>query len=1034
MSLVAHYRFNGDPTDAINGLNGVETSMTYGAGKLGQGRIGSSGYITVTNDPKLQIIGALSISFWFNVSNLSARRTIIGKAYGGEYTINIEKDGHLRFYSGTAGANASPYVSRNSSNFIVPGVWYHAVFTRTQEGLRAWYIDGGLDVTDSTPNSTAVGSASPNNVRIGTGYTGSVVGSFDDVRFYDHVLSTKEIKELARAKVLHYTFDDFQEPTTNKLSDPSALFNYGIGTYTSQDSLLLDGGVQVDGTRTHTNDLVCRNELVTIPNGTTVTFSVEFFSESGNIVPRITGNRGVGVMTNVGGNRWELTWTNNDGVDRDETIYWKYTQGSDTAIDERWHFRNYQVEFKDHSTPFVLGSRTGLIRDSSGQGNDSNALTETYTPEWTEDSKIGSGAYKLDPTDYIISSWGSGYNPATHPLTLTAWVYPTLSGVNQIFLSTGQSPNVNARFYIGIYSNKWDMGIYTTAWNLGTQTVIYNEWHLISIVFDGSTATMKVDLQTTRALSYSSYTLNHDLYIGCHGSGLSYSYTGLIDDVRIYATALSADDIRDIYQVRASVDNRGNFSARHIIEAGYVDRNLCDMGEWTIGTGGSQGSFGRNGADAENDIIEFPDPWGQLRPVWRATPDATSGADGGWNKDFSCDDKKRYRISVWILRTGDASGSTYLGCRQSTANSENLDGTPNGNPYFMAGDYTYNQWLLWVGVIHPSTHGNDSWGIAGVYDLQGNKLHNGTEYKMTPGCTIQRHRSYLYYCTNTDNRQYWVYPRVDVMDGSEPSIEALCAGLDSRLYELHQEAKGKALAVRESAFIGQMNEVGPVRNIQNWWKLDGNFTDLMQNADLTKVGSPTWDGGIRGQGIRLDGTTDYVQGVVDIPVKRSWTISFWVYYEQHAGSQAFLMTTSYAARLLNNDVTLIQDDGTYKNIYGYISFVDGTWYQIMLVHDHDYDTNTGEGRIYVNGELRGTVALTDSVRAFSTLYLGYATGGGGPTYYYTKGVIDDARVYVDAAFGLREAKELYLFGAQDSAVKSTIRDNGRFMTRQFSEA
>jgi hypothetical protein len=38
----------------------------------------------------------------------------------------------------------------------------------------------------------------------------------NDVRIYDHALSQAEVKELSKALVVHYTFDDIcAEPTTN---------------------------------------------------------------------------------------------------------------------------------------------------------------------------------------------------------------------------------------------------------------------------------------------------------------------------------------------------------------------------------------------------------------------------------------------------------------------------------------------------------------------------------------------------------------------------------------------------------------------------------------------------------------------------------------------------------------------------------------------------------------------------------------------------------------------------------------------------
>ena len=48
-------------------------------------------------------------------------------------------------------------------------------------------------------------------------------GYLNDFRLYNTVLSDYEIKELAKAKILHYTFDDpYEEPTTNLNYAPTA--------------------------------------------------------------------------------------------------------------------------------------------------------------------------------------------------------------------------------------------------------------------------------------------------------------------------------------------------------------------------------------------------------------------------------------------------------------------------------------------------------------------------------------------------------------------------------------------------------------------------------------------------------------------------------------------------------------------------------------------------------------------------------------------------------------------------------------------
>jgi hypothetical protein len=95
-----------------------------------------------------------------------------------------------------------------------------------------------------------------------------------------------------------------------------------------------------------------------------------------------------------------------------------------------------------------------------------------------------------------------------------------------------------------------------------------------------------------------------------------------------------------------------------------------------------------------------------------------------------------------------------------------------------------------VGIVHPNSYTGSDTGVAGVYDMQGNRVIDATEYKWGTG-TRQEMRAYLFYCTNVNNRQYFAYPRVDVVDGSEPSIDELLKGYD------YLEYKGGDFGVRQ---------------------------------------------------------------------------------------------------------------------------------------------------------------------------------------------------------------------------------------------
>ena len=205
---------------------------------------------------------------------------------------------------------------------------------------------------------------------------------------------------------------------------------------------------------------------------------------------------------------------------------------------------------------------------------------------------------------------------------------------------------------------------------------------------------------------------------------------------------------------------------------------------WTIGTGSVSG-FGQNGATSENSRELGRNHIGEEVVLWKATPDASSNADGGWNTSWihRINSNTSYRYSVWIKKTTSNNGSTYFGFYANDSGSLRLNGTYNGNPYFFAGDLPkLNRWYLLVGYVHKSSHTGTT-NTGGIYDgTTGEKVRTITDYKLKNTVTALRHRSYLYYDINTLDRQYFYEPRIDPINGNEPTIyELLKINNDSKI-------------------------------------------------------------------------------------------------------------------------------------------------------------------------------------------------------------------------------------------------------------
>lgn len=123
--------------------------------------------------------------------------------YGG-----INANYGIQVYSSRGGS----YIWDNSICGFTTGVWYHLAVT-IDTGGATLYINGVSKGKHYASYGYDFGSRV---MTVGTRFSSTnwFEGSINDVRVYDHILSTKEIKDLARGLCLHYrlNFEDLYEP------------------------------------------------------------------------------------------------------------------------------------------------------------------------------------------------------------------------------------------------------------------------------------------------------------------------------------------------------------------------------------------------------------------------------------------------------------------------------------------------------------------------------------------------------------------------------------------------------------------------------------------------------------------------------------------------------------------------------------------------------------------------------------------------------------------------------------------------------
>lgn len=222
-------------------------------------------------------------------------------------------------------------------------------------------------------------------------------------------------------------------------------------------------------------------------------------------------------------------------------------------------------------------------------------------------------------------------------------------------------------------------------------------------------------------------------------------------------------------------------------------RSIIKWNEWVAGGTGGTASYGQNGDG--NSRINDINPWGDTDIVWDVSnQDAISDADGGWSTStFPIDTTKLYRYSVWMKRKVIGNGSSYLGPHSNWGNTvgeyilNRSNNAENINPYWRSSAWwgNANEWYLIVGHVFPAGSGTGSLhSDSGVYDLAGTKVASvNDDFVWAPTNTFSFHRSYLYYSTDTLTNQQFYQPRVDVCDGTQPTISELLNNVGNYLYD-----------------------------------------------------------------------------------------------------------------------------------------------------------------------------------------------------------------------------------------------------------
>jgi len=552
---------------------------------------------------------AFSACSWVKFNSLTGYQelvTIDGTTIGGFF---VEKDSSsnkfaFNMHSADVTGGATNYQAL-STTVATTGTWYHVCGVFTGSALRI-YVNGAQEGSDVAFSSTwlATGHTVLGSCLFNGARTSYLNGSLDDVRIYNRVLTAVEVKSLANgdlpgSKVATHTMTG--APTvagdltiasgelavsTNNMTVTGNWYNYGgrftpgvqTVTFNGSGSTVLQSANQVFNNITYSGaGTLTLNDRLELDPGAT-------FNITAGTVNLSSYTLRAGNLTRSAGTLTPSTST-------------VVLDGDSNATVTGNSFNNLRIE------PVGATNLVGYWKLDENQGTTAHdysttnaSLTLTNSPVWVDTGLPSAldfenaGAVTFDRTQ-SQSLAGSALVSAQMPsvVTMSAWYKATSVDTNGAEILSGGN-----RYILRVFSStqiKIAKQTASATWVELLATVsnpLDGNWHHIAGVitstgmiayFDGAQVASNSDVSPIY------YTSAGAMTIGTNPTSATYRFTGSIDDVRIYNTALSSSQIKTLYNGAYPAGMAGTPTYTLGASATVAGAFAVDNGTFNTGTG-----------------------------------------------------------------------------------------------------------------------------------------------------------------------------------------------------------------------------------------------------------------------------------------------------------------------------------------------------------------------------------------------------------------------------------------------------------------
>lgn len=527
-------------------------------------------------------------------SNVSGTSIQLGLAYW-------KTDGKLHLV-GHGSETASTYAP-------ILNTWTHLCIT-IKGNQTLLYVNGVLNSTITNANSPktqtclCIGARPNSTAGAGTAISYPMNCCLNDFRIYDHCLSALEIKEISQGLVLHYKLDgDTQQNIlTSTSSQTKTISSTGTSVYTSY------WYIDEKYTSAMTEGALLTVEYDYSVNDVTETTSYLYSQfNTTRVTPHESLDYSTLTATTLGHHKWTFKVT---------AAQADYATTAQSRIRIRLMSSNPGASFTISNIRLYFGEEKNQIADSSGYRNDGeivgNTIIQSNSPKFNMATYLNSSSPTTNNDvglTYIHSNFG-----LTAPIQMSVcwWAKPE-NGYGGTTNHAAWCTSINSSHPTDYNSTafhhrdaKFDICLNlasTTSLSLTFNNYTKNEWHYYCVTYDGKIAILYKDgVETNRStISSTEAPLKTftNIFIGYSRAGGVWRKTlGSYSDFRIYVTALSAEDIKKLYQTPIEIDKSNKLHSFEFDENATNDIELFGGRLWTS-------SYGQKILNSTNMFINY---------------------------------------------------------------------------------------------------------------------------------------------------------------------------------------------------------------------------------------------------------------------------------------------------------------------------------------------------------------------------------------------------------------------------------------------